>query len=262
MKVCGLTDASETRLAVELGADLIGLNFFPKSARYLEPERAAELVRAVEAGPGRKPTWVGVFVNEEIERAVHIAEEVGLDLLQFHGDETPEELAPLAERAIKALRVKGDVTPELIDPWRHLGLWGLLIDARHETLYGGSGRRWNVESLPAALGVDGSRDSQSRDDQFRAGQNLRVLVAGGLEPSNVAEAARRARPWGVDLCSGVESSPGRKDAELMRQLFAELGSEENSRSQYEDLQQNLRRDRQQAFSPNEELPHGQTSPAA
>ena len=218
VKICGVTTAEDARLAAGLGAELIGLNFYPDSPRFLEPERAAELVREVATSSVR---WVGVFVNETAERAAAIAERVGLDLLQFHGDETPADLAGVEARSIKALRVRGDLSGEVLAPWLDRGLWGLLVDARHDTLYGGSGRSWNFASAAAAPAAEAGAP--------------RLLIAGGLGPSSAAAAARAARPWGLDLCSGVEAEPGRKDPALMRRLFTQL---------------------------DEEIPHGETPSAA
>ncbi|MEM1182301.1 MAG: phosphoribosylanthranilate isomerase [Acidobacteriota bacterium] len=242
VKICGITDAADASRSIELGAELIGLNFYAPSPRYIAPDAAAELVAEQRRRAKAEVLWVGVFVNEPVARAVEIGERVGLDLLQFHGDETPEQIAPVAGRSIKALRVRGDLTADLLDPWRDLGLWGLLIDARHDTLYGGSGERWNVDSLPTALGVGPaplsraplsraplsraplSRAPLSRAPLSRAPVSpaLRLLVAGGLDPSNAADVARAARPWGLDLCSGVESSPGRKDPDALERLFSAL----------------------------------------
>ncbi|MEO1085511.1 MAG: phosphoribosylanthranilate isomerase [Acidobacteriota bacterium] len=247
VKICGVTDVVDSRRSIELGAELIGLNFFPESPRYIAPGAAAELVAASRDGE-KSTLWVGVFVNEPVDRAVEIAEQVGLDLLQFHGDETPDEIAPVAERSIKALRVRGDLTADLLDPWRDLGLWGLLIDARHDTLYGGSGDRWNVESLPKALGFAGSDAGAPR-----------VMVAGGLAPDNVAEVARAARPWGLDLCSGVEASKGRKDPALLERLFEALNTSDDLNT--DGLSSGSHR--LAAASPgDQEKKHGQTTTAA
>ncbi|MEM8996480.1 MAG: hypothetical protein AAGF23_16960, partial [Acidobacteriota bacterium] len=163
-------------------------------------------------------------------------------------DETPDEVAPVAARAIRALRVRGDLTAELLDPWRDLGLWGLLIDARHDTLYGGSGDRWNVESLPEALGFAGAADGAPR-----------VMVAGGLAPDNVVEVARAARPWGLDLCSGVEASKGRKDPALLERLFTAFHTSDASNTDGLCAGSN----RVAATSPaDQEKKHGQTTTAA
>lgn len=217
VKVCGVGTVEEARLAIELGADLIGLNFFSKSPRYIDPESAARLVAEVkpQGNDGRAPLWTGVFVNMPVHQAVELSDRVGLDLLQFHGDETPDDLASVGERGVKAFRINDRLSVEAFDGWLDLGLWGFIIDSRHPTLYGGSGEGWNVASLndPALV-------------ERLAGE--RVLIAGGLGPDNVNAAVTTARPWGIDLCSGIESSPGKKDPELMRRLFKEIRDVEST----------------------------------
>ncbi|MEM6796138.1 MAG: phosphoribosylanthranilate isomerase [Acidobacteriota bacterium] len=211
VKICGVTRPEDARSALDRGAELIGLNFYPPSPRALGESEAKALIE--QADPGRVALWVGVFVNEPIERARALGERVGLDLLQFHGDESPRDLAPVAARSIKALRVRERLTPELLEPWLDLGLWGLLVDARHETLYGGSGRGWDFASASGRL-------------ETRSGEAApRLLIAGGLGPDNVRQAAAAARPWGLDLASGVESSPGVKDPILIQRLFSQLTEE-------------------------------------
>ncbi|MEM9557276.1 MAG: phosphoribosylanthranilate isomerase [Acidobacteriota bacterium] len=211
MKICGVTTVADTLRVVELGADLIGLNFHAPSPRHLEIEAAAAIVREVSAAPafganGReRPLWVGVFVDRPAAEVDDVARRVGLDLVQLHGDEAPAEVAPLAARAIKAFRVERDLAEVDLAPWLELGLWGFLVDARAPDVHGGSGRRWDVATF--------------------AGSPLaarRTLVAGGLDPETIADAARIAAPWGLDVCSGVESRPGRKDPDRLHALFQEI----------------------------------------
>lgn len=217
VKICGVTDETSTWRAIELGAELIGVNFYPPSPRSLEVEPAAELVAAVRrrlaSAPSDRtpPLFVGVFVDESVDEAVEIACRVGLDLLQFHGDETPEALRPVAARALKAFRVESRLDAGILARWLDLGLWGMVIDSRHPTLYGGSGQSWDFSSL-------GRLDPET---QARLAQT-RVLVAGGIRPGTAAAAVRAADPWGIDVASGVESSAGIKDPELMASLFQEI----------------------------------------
>jgi phosphoribosylanthranilate isomerase len=200
VKICGLTDPSETALAVELGADFLGLNFHPPSPRALSPAKARELARvARECNP--RVRLVGVFVNLALAEVEEIAAEAELDLLQFHGDETPESLASVAERAIKVFRIRDRVDPAAVaafDAAAGTPCWGLLFDYKDPDLYGGSGHSWHFDSLRAL-------------DEERP-----VLIAGGLGPHNIRAALRAARPWGVDICSGVEASPGREDPPAAR----------------------------------------------
>jgi phosphoribosylanthranilate isomerase len=198
VKICGVTRPEDAELAIELGADFVGLNFYPGSPRFLDSHRSMEIASAV-AG---RASLVGVFVNATGEMVEDTSAEVGLDLLQFHGDERREEIERFGHRAIKVLRVGRQPPANVLAAWS--GIWGFLIEGRHETLYGGSGVAWRYEMISAL-----SRDRP-------------VLVAGGLRPDNVAEAVRRCSPWGVDVCSGVEREPGLKDPVLMRQFFEEV----------------------------------------
>ncbi len=209
IKICGVTSPEEAVLAADLGADLIGLNFYPPSPRYLEPRRAAEVAAAVRGGHDRI-RLAGVFVNAPRQQVEEIAGRVGLDLLQFHGDETPAEVAPFRDRALKAFRVKDRLDPAALAGFD--GVWGVLIDSRHPRLYGGTGESWRFESLPELGGA----------------LPRRTFIAGGLEPGNVRAAIAASRPYGIDLCSGVEEKPGKKDPELLRQLFEEIRDGETS----------------------------------
>lgn len=204
VKVCGVTTVEDALLSVALGADYLGLNFYPPSPRYVTLEQAAEIAEAVRRQAPDLPL-VGVFVNPGQDTLGEVQDAVGLDLLQFHGDESAEEIAPYAERALKVFRVQDRLDPESLRGWEHV--WGWLVDSRHPQLYGGSGESWDFASL--RHGSDATMDR-------------RLFIAGGLEPDNVRSAMEAARPWGIDLCSGVESLPGRKDPQLLRQLFEEI----------------------------------------
>jgi phosphoribosylanthranilate isomerase len=237
-KICGVTTVDDALLAIDHGADLIGLNFYPASPRYVTPERADELVRDVQrvrpehgrefTGAADRLRWVGVFVDESAEIVARTAEIVGLDLVQLHGDETPEFLTALGAidpglpaRVIKVFRVPKDLLREEVqsemerrmEPWRALGVWGFLVDTHHPSLYGGTGESWDFASL--------SGPATHPQKQVQKQVQPRLLLAGGLHPGNV-RAALEAEPWGIDLCSGIESEPGRKDPHLMRRLFEEI----------------------------------------
>lgn len=220
LKICGVTRAEDAALAAELGADLIGLNFYPESPRFLTVERAAAVVRAV-AGRARV---AGVFVDCPPLLVAEIAERVGLDLLQFHGDEPPEALAPWGGRAIKVHRVEPPAAdaadtasiansadaqpgPDLLAAYPEA--WGFLFDVRHPALFGGTGDSWSWASLrPLAASA--------------AGRGRPLLVAGGIRLGNAARALAESGAAGLDVCSGVESAPGVKDPLLLRQLCAEV----------------------------------------
>ncbi len=204
VKVCGVTRPGDADLAADLGADLIGLNFYPPSPRSLTVEAAREIADAVA---GRAPL-VGVFVDRPPSEVEEIAGRVGLDLVQLHGDEGPGVAAAFGARALKAFRVapgEGErLDPALLDPYPEA--WGFLFDVRHERLYGGTGRAWPYQAL-AGLAAAGGRP---------------LLVAGGVGPGTARAALLASGAAGVDVCSGVESAPGVKDPLLLLRLIEEV----------------------------------------
>jgi phosphoribosylanthranilate isomerase len=196
VKICGITSADDARLAVEAGADAIGLVFWPMSSRRVDAARAAEIVR--DLPPVLK---VGIFVDApraEMERAIEAA---GLDLLQLHGDEPAAALAALPRPVLKAVGVgKGFVLEQALRYAEHAA--GLVVDTRlpgETQMPGGTGVPfdWSL--------VKGLADQVSF-----------LMLAGGLGPANVAEAIRRVGPHAVDVSSGVEALPGRKDPAKVR----------------------------------------------
>lgn len=196
VKICGVIDPENAAAAVDLGADFLGFNFCARSPRYVSPAQACLIADAVR---GRVPL-VGVFVNASREEIDAVAEKVGLDLLQFSGDEGPADISPFSSRAIKVFRHGGDPGPAALVPY--VDTWGLLFDAPHGTLYGGTGEAWGYE-IPSVA-------------------NRRIFLAGGLGPDNVRRAVQTCHPFAVDVCSRVESAPGIKDPELLRRLFQEV----------------------------------------
>jgi phosphoribosylanthranilate isomerase len=197
VKVCGVTDPSNALAAVEMGADYLGLNFYPASPRFLTLARAREIA---DAARGRVPL-VGVFVNASPDEIAETVETVGLDLVQFSGDEGPEAVAPFVERAIKVFRAGRLPGREELAAWS--AVWAVLIDAPHRSLYGGTGEEWGYEAASALAG-------------------RRLFLAGGIGPDNARRAVEAAKPWAIDVCSRVESAPGIKDPELLRRLFQEV----------------------------------------
>ncbi len=184
VKICGITNREDALAAIEGGASALGFNFWPKSPRYVSPERAAELLAVL---PG--VVWrVGVFVNEPPETVAQMAEELGLDVVQLHG----EAAAPAGLRVWRALPVDAAFRAELLDLYP---AEAFLLDAPAGAQIGGTGR--------------------SFDWRRAAGLKHRIILAGGLDADNVREAIRTARPWGVDACSRLESAPGKKDHRKM-----------------------------------------------
>lgn len=199
VKVCGVTDPGNARTVMELGADFLGLNFYRASPRFVSVERAREIARAVA---GRVPL-VGVFVNHSRAEVDEIAERVGLDLLQFSGDEGPETVGPYASRALKVFRTGGAPGPEVLVAYGDL--WGVLLDAPHGSLYGGTGTAWDYGAI-----APGPLHGRSR-----------LFLAGGIGPDNARRAVSAVRPFAIDVCSRVESTPGIKDPELVTRLMEE-----------------------------------------
>jgi phosphoribosylanthranilate isomerase len=198
VKICGVTRPEDALAAVELGASYLGLNFFPPSPRYVAPERAREIAQAVA---GRVPL-VGVFVHCPAAEVEAIDAEVGLDFLQFSGDEPPADVNRFAPRAIKTFRTGGDPGAEALAPYDEV--WALLVDVPHGALYGGTGNSWDYGTV---AGLAARR---------------RLFLAGGLRPDNARRAVAGSRPFAIDVCSGVESAPGIKDRALLERLFEEV----------------------------------------
>jgi phosphoribosylanthranilate isomerase len=192
VKICGVTRAEDAVASIEAGADLIGLNFFAPSPRYLSIERA----RIVREAIGKRIKVVGVFVNASRDYVDERLQALGLDMLQFSGDEDDAMLTGWPVPVIAAYRVKtgepGRVGARAAD--------FILVDAFDSKLYGGTGSRVSLEQL---RGLDTSR----------------AFIAGGLTPDNVADVAALL-PYGVDCASGVESSPGVKDHAKVRSFVA------------------------------------------
>jgi phosphoribosylanthranilate isomerase len=189
LKVCGITNAEDASVAVAGGANAIGFNFFARSPRCLSPEQAAAI--ATPAGVRR----VGVFVNEAPARIAEIARIAGLDTAQLHGDETPADY-PAGIATWKAVRVGEDFG---IASWAGCPAEALLLDGPAGVLYGGAGHAF--------------------DWKLAGGLAHPVVLAGGLDASNVARAIALARPWGVDACSRIERAPGRKDHQKMNEFL-------------------------------------------
>lgn len=212
VKICGVTTLENALMVAESGVDMIGLNFYKPSPRYITPPDAQALCDGLRARLGEAcPMLVGVFVNESVGTISQITNQVGLDAAQLSGDESVEMLSELRGIAYKAIRPMNQAMA--LDDAQYYApqsptderLPSLLLDAYHPQLYGGTGE---VTSVEVALAVKA--------------HTPRLMLAGGLTPENIADRVREIRPWGVDVAGGVESTPGTKDPSKVRALIAAL----------------------------------------
>jgi len=194
VKICGLTNYKDAAAAVDMGADILGFNFYPESPRFITPEKAMEIIKKL-------PAFVdiaGVFVNDSFDKIRETVSQCQLDWVQLHGDESPQfcqVFLSLNVKTMKALRVRDQAD---IDRANSFFTDAILLDAFHPERYGGTGLTfdWNI------IGHIGKR----------------VFLAGGINPDNAA-AAIELGVYGIDVCSGIESQPGRKDHKKMKKLF-------------------------------------------
>jgi indole-3-glycerol phosphate synthase/phosphoribosylanthranilate isomerase len=198
IKICGITTLDDALAAVEAGTDMLGFNFYPKSKRYVTPEACRQIASRI-TDHGSRITLVGVFVNSPPDEISAILNSCGLGLAQLSGDEPSEFLAALGSRAFKGIRLIS-LEEAQTDAARFARSTppALLVDAYRPGEYGGTGHTGDW-MLARALATQ-----------------YPILLAGGLTPGNIAQAVTRVRPWGVDVASGVESSPGRKDPAKMK----------------------------------------------
>ena len=197
VKICGLTNYLDAAAAVDMGADLLGFNFYPGSPRFVTPEQAAQIINKL-------PAFIhvaGVFVNASLDQIKEAISECNLDWVQLHGDESPEfceSLLSINVRTMKAIRVKDQ---EDIERAESFFTDAVLLDAFDPEKYGGTGLMfdWNI------IGHI----------------NKRIFLAGGINPDNVA-AAIELGVYGIDVCSGIEARPGKKDHRKMRKLFENI----------------------------------------
>ena len=207
VKICGITSIADALAAVDAGADAIGLNFSSASPRACDVASA----RAIAAALPEHVIKVGVFVNAPAEEIRRTVAEVGLNLVQLHGDEPPTLLHQIKPQAVmRVFRVAGDfaMVDDYLQACHRLACMPrmVLVDALCPGQFGGTGQKVDWGAAAAAR------------HHFRG---LPLVLAGGLNPTNVAAAIAAVRPWGVDTASGVETAPGRKSAELVRAFVAE-----------------------------------------
>lgn len=199
LKVCGITSLADARAAIDCGAEYLGFNFYKPSPRYIAPAKTREIISQLPP----EIISVGIFVNQPSpEDVIQIMNASTVQLAQLHGDESPEYCAAVGQnRVIKALRISPDFQTQSVLAYPAMAI---LLDAFDTKLYGGTGKTldWNIAREAAKL--------------------TKIFLAGGLSPENVAEAINAVQPFAIDVNSGIESSPGRKDAKKLSQLQAAL----------------------------------------
>jgi phosphoribosylanthranilate isomerase len=197
VKICGITNLKDARQALESGASFIGFNFYKRSPRYITPSAVLRILQRLP----KTIKSVGVFVNESEERMLAVARWTGLDYLQLHGEESPGTVARLKRTlpVIKAIRVRDSFSTRHLVPYKHATAF--LLDGFDRRRHGGSGKtfRWDIAR--------------------RAKRAGRIFLAGGLTPENIGAAIRSAKPYAVDVCSGVEAKPGKKDPVLLKNFM-------------------------------------------
>jgi phosphoribosylanthranilate isomerase len=193
IKICGITNLTDGLEAARLGVDYIGFVFYPPSPRYVYPNDARDIAAAIRSRYGsRAPATIGVFVDEKPDRIAALRNEVGLDGVQFCGDEPPEDVA-----WCKPVRFRG-ISLETLDRLGRYSVEAYLCDAHAPKEKGGTGRPYDYDLLKPYIA------------------SYRIIVAGGLTPQTVEKVISSLRPWGVDVSSALEAAPGRKDHVLMR----------------------------------------------
>jgi phosphoribosylanthranilate isomerase len=208
VKICGIRSLEEGMTAVEAGADALGFNLWPRSSRYVSPESAREIIAAISPFV----SCVGVFVNEDAGRVQELALDLGLGAVQLHGDESPEFCASLdSVKVIKAIRVGPGFAPAMLKTYR---VSAILLDTKVTGNYGGTGRRFDWRFA------------------IEARHYSPIILSGGLNEENVAEAIEQVRPAAIDVCSGVEAEPGRKDLDKLRSFMAAVDRANESFSEW------------------------------
>lgn len=199
VKVCGITEYEDALAAVQLGASALGF-IFASGPRLITPEKARDIITSLP--PFVKA--VGVFVNEMTSSIRATFDFCGLDLIQLHGDEPPDLCHELMPYTIKVMRIKDESILQFVEPYRGK-VRALLLDTYMKDKPGGTGKTfdWNLAVEIKALGIP-------------------IILSGGLGPSNIEDAIKTVRPYAVDVNSGVEERPGKKNHRLLRELFAKI----------------------------------------
>lgn len=196
IKICGITNTEDGLKAASLGVDALGFIFAP-SLRRVEPDIAQKIIRALP----KTLLKVGVFVNEKLEEVLRVAEYCSLNGLQFHGEESPEYCQKFFHPIFKAIHIKD--LESLKDMEKYCDV-SILLDTDNPVQAGGTGNPFPWEIA------------------LKAKEKRNFILSGGLNPGNVGEAIKKVRPWGVDVCSGVEALPGKKDQSKMVEFIKEV----------------------------------------
>jgi len=199
VKICGITNLEDALLAADLGADALGFILYPPSPRAITPDAARDIIAQLPPFV----TTVGVFVDEAAATVKELAARVGLDWLQLHGQETPEYCRSLGRRVIKGFRIQDEQSLAALDAFQGAAQ-AFLLDTYKKGLVGGTGETFNW---------DLAREARKYGP---------IILAGGLTPANVVQAMATARPWAVDVASGVEAAPGKKEPGKLRAFFGEV----------------------------------------
>ena len=204
VKICGITNEKDALLACNAGADALGFVFYDRSPRYIDPVQAGAIIKKL---PPFIST-VGVFVNQDYAYVKHAGEVSGINLFQLHGDETPEFCLPFGSSVIKAFSVKDHTTITSLSEFK---VSAYLLDTFQEGIAGGTGKvfNWDLAGEAKKFG--------------------RIILAGGLNPENVKEAVRKVQPYAVDVSSGVELEPGKKDEGKVREFINKAKDESFTR---------------------------------
>jgi len=200
IKICGITNIEDALLAIDLGADALGFVFYRGSKRYIDPESANNIISKLPPFI----TTVGIFVNQGLDEINYTKEMAGFDTIQLHGDESPDFCKNFA-RVIKAIRVKENIDSELIESYP---VKAVLFDTFSEESYGGTGRSFVWDAL---------KDLNT---------TKRIILSGGLTPENVFQAVRMVHPYAVDVSTGVEDYPGKKNPEKLKKFIEAVRNED------------------------------------
>ena len=195
VKICGITNCEDAKLACNSGADAIGLVFYPPSPRNVNIEQAKEIVDSLPPFTSS----VALFVNETKETIEAVLNQVPIDIIQFHGDESPEFCASFSRQFIKAVRMKEGLDLYQVQEQYHEAR-GLLLDTYKKGVPGGTGESFDWHKVPHDL-------------------KLPIILAGGLKPENIAEAIQQVNPYAVDVSGGVEASKGKKDSDKIKRFM-------------------------------------------